>query len=207
MLPILSVSASVPNLILILTFPLPRKVIFKLTLVLKLWLVCTTFFAIILLHPRFHSLKNYSLILLQVSTIICSIIITTNTPRMTNQPILLTHQFLHFIPTIQPIFPNYFYIFLIFSATPKILPQGEAHDDTKRLPAENDRRLAPARGSLFNLPDTSALGQEFHPFPPLSCGPILHLPEELTALEKIWLFQPINEACNSKRALSPAPIQ
>ena len=121
------------------------KVIFKFFLALKQWLVCTIFSATILLHLRTQSSKNHSLIFLHVFILIFSIISPTNTPRMMNQPIQSTLQFLHSILTIQLTFPKYFYIFLIFHATPKFLPRRRAHDNIKGSPAEIDRR--PERGS------------------------------------------------------------
>ena len=148
MLPLLSVSASLLNLLLILTLLLPRKIIFKLNWVLNLWLVCTTFFAIILLHLRIHSLKKYSRIFLYVSSPIYSIILSMNTPRMMNQSILLTHQFLHFVPTIQPIFPKYFYIFLIFFCNSKILTKrtGTGRYKKGRRPRTTDDLHLPSAG-------------------------------------------------------------
>ena len=74
--------------------PLPRKVIFKSNLALKQLLVCTILSAIILLHLRIHSSKNYSLIFLQVFTLISSNSLPTNTPRIMNEPIRLTPPFL-----------------------------------------------------------------------------------------------------------------
>ena len=89
---------------------------FKSTSAPKQWIVCSIFSAIILLHLRIHSSKNYSLISIHVPTLISLIITPTNIPRMMNQSILSTPQPLHFIPTIQLIFLNCFYIFLIFYA-------------------------------------------------------------------------------------------
>ena len=96
-------------------------------------------------HLRIYSSTNYSPISLHVFTLKSSLTLPTNTPRMMNQSILSTHQFLHFIPMIQPTFLKYFYIFLIFSATPKFLPQLTGTKHTKRPSAENNRR--PGRGS------------------------------------------------------------
>ena len=87
------------------------RAIFKFTLALKRWLVCTTFSAITLLHLRIHSSKNYSLISLHVSTLISSNSSTTNTPQMMNQFFQSTLQFLHFIPTIQLTFLKTFSYF------------------------------------------------------------------------------------------------
>ena len=125
---------------------LPIKVIFKFTLALKQWRVCTISSAITLLHLRIHSSNNYSLISLHVSTLISSIISPTNTLQMMNQFIQLTLQFLHFNPMIQRTSLKFFFIFLILYATPRILPQGQVQNDTKRPPTENDRRSALALG-------------------------------------------------------------
>ena len=59
---------------------------------------------------------------------------------MMNQFIQLTLQFLLFIPTIQLIFLNCFYILLIFYATPRFLPPPLSTKHRKGPPAENDRR-------------------------------------------------------------------
>ena len=61
----------------------PRTLL-PLTLVLKLWLVYMTFFAIILSHLRIHSSKKYSLFSLHVFILIFSIISPVITPWMTN---------------------------------------------------------------------------------------------------------------------------
>ena len=129
------------------------KVIFKFTLALKKWQVCTISSAVTLLHLRIHSSKNYSLISLHVSTLISSNISPTNTLHMMNQFTQLTLQFLHFIPMIQPTSPKFFYIFLVLYATPRFLPQGQVQNDTKKPPTENDRRPAPALGRIFDLPE------------------------------------------------------
>ena len=115
------------------------KVIFELTLALKQWLVCTISSATIHLHLRIPSSKNYFLISLHISTLISSITLPMNTLQMMNQTIQSTLQFLHFIPTIQLIFLNCFYIFLIFNATPRFLPPPPGTKHTKGPPAENDR--------------------------------------------------------------------
>ena len=145
MLSILTVCVCLPNPLLILAFSLRTRVISKLIFVLKLWLVCTTFSANILLHLRIHSLKNEYLTSLQGFTPKLSIISPTNTPRMMNHPILLTLPSLHFIPTTQLIFPDYFYIFLIFYATPRFLSQnGAPHDTEDRWPrTTSDRKEGP----------------------------------------------------------------
>ena len=84
------------------------------------------------------------------------------------------------------------------------LKQGQVKDDIKRPPAENDRRPVPALGRLFYVPETLTFGKGFHPLLPFNCRPPLHLSEKQPALKEVWLFQLINAACNSKRALSPA---
>ena len=115
------------------------KIIFRLNMALKPWLVCMTSYAIILLHHRVHFSKIYSLIFLHVCILMSSIMSPTNTPGMMNQSTLLTLFFLHFIPTLQLTFSKNFYIFLTFSCNSKFLPQRRALD-IKGSPAENDRR-------------------------------------------------------------------
>ena len=148
---IIHVCVCLPNPLLILAFSLRTRVITKLNVVLKLWLVCTAVSANILLHLRIHSLKNHSLTSLQGFTPKFSIITPTNTPRMMNQPILLTLPSLHFIHTTQLIFPDYFYIFLKFYATPRFLPQNGAPHDTKdRWPrTTSDRKGGPGALQLY----------------------------------------------------------
>ena len=90
------------------------KVIFKISLALKQWLVCTIFFATILSHLRTHYSKNYSLIFLHVFILIFSIISPTNTPRMMSQSTLSTLWLLLFILTIQPTFLWNFFNFSLF---------------------------------------------------------------------------------------------
>ena len=128
-----------------LNWTLLIKLFFKFTLALKRWLVCTTSSAIILLHLRMHSSKNYFLISLHVSTLMSSIILLTNTLQMMNQFSQSTLQFLRFILTIQRIFLNCFYIFLVFYANPRFLPPPPSTKHKKGPPAENNRR--PGRGS------------------------------------------------------------
>ena len=144
----------------------------------------TTFSATNLLHLGTHSSKNCSLIFLCVFIPIFSIISPTITPRMMNQFVPSIFLFLHFILTIQLTFFKYFYIFLIFPATPKNLPQGQVQDDIKRPPAENDRRPVPALDRLFYLQKSPAFGEGFHPLLPFNCRPPLHLSEIMPALKK-----------------------
>ena len=124
---------------------------FKSTSAPKQWLVCMIFFAIILLHLRIHSLRNYSLISLHVSTVISSITSPTNIPRMMNQSNLSTPQFLHFIPMIQFTFFEDFYIFLILYATPRFLPPPPGTKHKTGPPAENDRQPRRKPEGLLHL--------------------------------------------------------
>ena len=120
------------NTLLTLPFLLPRRVTFKSTLVLKLWLVYTIFSAIILSRVLTHSLKSYYPIFLHAFILTFLITLPTNTLRMKNQFIQLTHLFLHFILTTQLTFPKHFYIVVIFYATPRFLPQGRQDATYKR---------------------------------------------------------------------------
>ena len=119
----LSLFASLLNLLSILTFMLPGKVIFKSILAPKLWLAYTNFFAITLLHGLILCLKNCSPIFL-LDFFHTSSIISLMKILITNQFIQLIHLFLHFILMIRPIFLEYFLpTLLIFYATPRFLPQ------------------------------------------------------------------------------------
>ena len=112
------------------------KIFFKFTLALKQWLVCTIFFATILLHLRIHSSKNYSLIFLHVFIRIFSTISPTNTARTKNQSIQSTLPFLHFIPTTQLTFLKKL-SFFIFYETARFLPQGR--HATYKMAASRER--------------------------------------------------------------------
>ena len=129
------------------------KAIFKFTLALKKWLVCTIFFATNLSHLRTHSSKNYSHIFPHAFTLISSIILFTNTLRMKNQSIQSTLQCLHFTPTIQLTFLNYFFFFL------QLLDfyHKDGTANTKRPPAENDRRPE-RRPEALNYPNPALVG-------------------------------------------------
>ena len=144
MLPILSVYVSPLILLLIRTFLSPRIVISKFISVLRQCLVCMIFSAIIPLHLRIPSSKNYWLIFLHVSTLISSITSPMNTPKMMNQLIQSTLQFLRFIPTIRLIFPNNFYIFLLYYATPRFLPPPPGTKHRKGRERPTTRRMARA---------------------------------------------------------------
>ena len=188
-LPIMSVSASLLNLLSTLTFSSPRKVISKLTLVLRLWLVCMTFFAIIPSHLRIHSSTNYFLIFVHVFTLISSITSPTNTPPMLNQSILSTHQFLNFIPSVRPTFPKYFFklTFCFFYATPKFLPQRRAHDSRKGPPAVNDRR--PEGGpEALDYPEAARIGEHLKLLPLFLGSPGREQSEPLTTVEACRLI-------------------
>ena len=108
------------------------KVTSKFILALKQRLVCTISFAIIHLHVRTHSSKNYLLNFLPAFTLIFSITLSTSTPRTRSQSIRSTLQLLHFILTTQLTFHKHFYKVLIFYATPKFLPQGRQDATYKR---------------------------------------------------------------------------
>ena len=100
----------------------------------KLWLACTIFSAIILLHLQTQSSKNYSLISLPVFSLKSLITLLMNTPRMKNQSVLTTLPFLHSIRTIQPTFLKNlsFSLFLIFFyANPDFLPLSQTKDSKK----------------------------------------------------------------------------
>ena len=95
------------------------KVTFKFISALKQWLVCTIFFAIIPLHVRTHSSKNYLLIFLHVFILIFLITLPTNTLRMKNQFIQLIHLSLNSTLMIRLTFLKYFIpYFVFFYATP-----------------------------------------------------------------------------------------
>ena len=124
------------------------KVILKFISALKLWLACTIFSAIILLHLQTHSSNNYSLIFLHVFTLISLITLLTNTPRMKNRFLQLIHLFLHSILMIQPIFPKYFltYLLYFFYATPRFSPQGRHATYKKDASRERPTTRKRARG-------------------------------------------------------------
>ena len=141
-----------PNWILMI------KVTFKFISALKQWLVCTIFFAIIPLHVRTHSSKNYSPISLHGFTLIFSITLFMSTLRMRSQSIQSTLRLLHFILTTQLTFLKYFYIVLIFYATPRFLPHGRRHATFKRAPGRErptTRKKGP-RPQITRNPPASA---------------------------------------------------
>ena len=105
------------------------RVTFKFISALKQWLVCTIFFAIIHLHVRTHSSKNYSLIFLPGFTLIFSITLSMSTPRMRSQSIRSTLQLLHFILTTQLTFLKFF---LLFFCNAKIFTTRTAARDIQK---------------------------------------------------------------------------
>ena len=109
------------------------KVIFKFISALRPWVACTIFSAIILLHLRIHSSKNYS-IFLYVFTLIFLITLPTITPRMKNQFIQLIRLFLRFTFDHSTYFSLIFYTLLVyfFYATPKIFYHEDGHSTYKR---------------------------------------------------------------------------
>ena len=174
------------------------KVIFKFFLALKQWLVSTIFSATILLHLRTHSSKKYPPIFLHIFILIFLIISPMNTPWRKNQFILSTLPLLHSTPTIHFIFLKYFCIFFYFYAIPNFTAR-QVQDDIKRPPAEDDRRPVPAPGSQKPPRLARDFNRSFHSTAdhPYICR------KNCWRSKKMWLFQPINPACSSKRALSP----
>ena len=75
--------------------------------------------------PLLEGLLSY---LLPVFTLRTSFTLPMNTPWMKTQPFLSTLPLLHSTPLIQNFFLKNFYIFFIFYATPKVLPQKRALD-------------------------------------------------------------------------------
>ena len=109
------------------------RVTFKFISALKQWLVCTIFFAIIPLHVRTHSSKNYLLILLHVFILIFLITLPTNTLRMKNQSIQSTHLFLNSILMIRLTFPkNFIPYFVFFLCNSKIFTTRTAARDIQK---------------------------------------------------------------------------
>ena len=123
------------------------KVIFKIISALKLWLASTNYSAIILLHLQTHSLKNFSVVVLHVFTLISLNTLLTNTLRMKDPFIQLIHLFLHSILMIRPTFPKHFFTlrFVFCYATPKFLPVSRAQDIKKgrRLRTTDDPEESP----------------------------------------------------------------
>ena len=144
------------------------KVVFKFISALRPWLACTIFSAMIPLRLRTPSLKNYSLIFLHAFTLIFSIILLTNTPRMKNQFIQL---FLHSILMIRPTFPKKFLSYLLcFLSNSKIFYHKDGTRHTKGPPAENDRR--PGRGpEVLTYPKPTRVREHLQLLPPFLGSP------------------------------------
>ena len=159
------------------------RVTFKFISALKQWLVCTNFFAIIHLHVRTHSSKNYLPTFLHGFILTFLITLPMSTLRMKSQPIQSTLQLLHFILTTQLTSLKYFYIVLIFYATPRFLPQGRQHatykkgrrprttDDPQEGPEALDYQKSPLVGECPQL------------IPPFLGSPGRKQPEPLPTVE------------------------
>ena len=115
------------------------NVTFKSISVLRPWLVYMSSYAIILSRLKILCSKNCFPIFL-LDFLPTSLIILHMKAPMTNQSDRSTPQALHSTLTIQLTFLKYFYIFFIFYATPRFLPQMTGTKLTKGPPAENDRR-------------------------------------------------------------------
>ena len=155
---------------------------FKSTSAPKQWLVGMIFPAIILLHLQIHSSKKFSLISLHVPTLISLIISPTNIPRMMNQSILSTLQFLHFIPTIQLIFFNCFYTFLFFCNS-KIFTTTAGYKIYKRA-AGRERPTTLKEGSnALHFQKTARCGDQLQLLPPFLDSPGGKQPEPLPVIK------------------------
>ena len=145
MLLTLSVSASLLNPLSILTITITRKVIFKFISALKLWLVYTDFFAIILLHVLILCSKNCSLVSI-FDVLHTSSIISFMKTLIRNQFIQLIDLFLYFILMVQLTFLKSLFTLLSFLyATPRFLPQRRAPHNTNgcRPRTTDDRKEGP----------------------------------------------------------------
>ena len=127
-------------------------------------------------------LENYSFIFLHVSTHLSSIVLSMNTPRMKNQTIPSTPPFLHFISTIRPLFPKFFYIFPNLYAAPGFLPQQRAQDIQKvRRPRTTDD---PKEGpKTLQHPETAGIGEHLQLPPPFRGSPGGEQSEPLPTVE------------------------
>ena len=130
MLLTLSDSASLLNLLLILAFPLPRKVIFKLNLVPELWRVCTVLNAIIFSRVTIPCSKSCFPISLLAFFWILWNISHLKIPMMT-QSDRSTCQFLHFTLMIPSTFLKHSYISLFFMQLQDFYNNWQAHDGRK----------------------------------------------------------------------------
>ena len=151
-------------------------------MVLRQWLVCTNFYDITLSQIPIHSSTNYSLIFLTAFTLISSITLLANTPRMKKQPIPSTLPFLHVIPTIRPIFLEYFYIFPGLYVTPSFLPKQRAQDIQRgrRSRTTDDPRGGP---QTLQHPETAGIGEQLQLLPTFLGSPCGEQPEPLPTVE------------------------
>ena len=180
------------------------KVIFKFTLALKLWLACTIFSAIILLHLQNHSSRNYSLIFLLIFTLTFLVLSPTNTPRMNSQSVQSIPQFLRSFLTIQPTSLKYFYTFFSFYATPSFT--------TRTSTGRYKKAAGGERPTTCTCPWQVILSPKNPPLLARAFTRCFHSTADHSSIcrrnsrrsKKVWLFQPIKAACSSKRALSPA---
>ena len=161
------------------------KVIFKFISALKQWLVCTTFFAIIPLHLRTHSLKNYSLTFLHAFTLIFSTLLPTNTLRMKNQFIQSIRNFLHFIPMIRLTFPkNFLLSFLYFFMQLQNCYHKDGHS-TYKSAAGRERpttRKRPRRPYIYYK--ATGVGEQLQLFSTFGQSPRREQPDPLQAVER-----------------------
>ena len=156
-----------PNWILMI------KVIFKFISALKEWLVCTIFSAIILLHVRTHSSKNYSPIFLRVFTPTFLNTLPANTPRMKNPFIQWLHLFLHSTLMIRPTFLRYFvsYFCTFFLCNLKIFTTRTVSQDIQkgRRPRTTDD-LQEGPEALY-YPKLARVGEYLQLLPPFLGSP------------------------------------
>ena len=92
-----------------------------------------------------------------------SIILPMKTP-ISNQFIQLIHLFLHFVPTIQPFFLKYFYIFLFLACNSKFLLQRRGQDSKNRRGLKGPTRSA-------KKPKGSIVPQDRRSWPATSAAP------------------------------------
>ena len=165
-----------PNRILMI------KVTFKFISALKQWLVCTIFFAIIPIHERTHSSKNYLLIFLHAFTLIFSITLFMSTLRMRSQSIQSSLRLLHFIQRLNLLFLSIFTLFLFFMQLQDFYHKDGGTRHTKGPPAENDRRPA-RRARGHRLPKIPRVGECPQLIPPFLGSPGRKQPESLPTVE------------------------
>ena len=172
------------------------KVTFKFISALKQWLACTIFFATIPLHVRTHSSKNYSPISLHVFTLIFSITLSMSTPRMRNQSIQLTHQFLNSTLMIRLTFlKNFIPYSVFFLCNSKIFTTRTAGRDIqkgRRPRTADDPQEGP---EALDDKEPTRVGECLQLIPPFLGSPGGEQPEPLPTVKpcklvvscKIWL--------------------